>query len=165
MNEILVALGANLPSRFGNPKETILTAYQFLQERGVLVAQKSRIWLTEPVPVSDQPWYHNAVCRVESSLDPAALLALLHEIEAEFGRVRSIVNAPRVIDLDLLAHGRQVIAPEQGMTLPHPRLHERAFVLLPLQEVAPDWVHPVSGEGLEAMIARLPAGQKAVVEE
>lgn len=165
MDEILVALGANLPSRFGLPRETIEAAYRRLEERGIGIAARSRLWLTEPVPVSDQPWFHNAVCRVETRLSPRLLLTLLHEVEAEFGRRRGVVNAARSLDLDLLAYGGMIIEPEQGVTLPHRRLAERAFVLLPLRDVAPDWRHPVSGKGIETMIAELPAGQKAVVEE
>ncbi len=158
---ILVALGANLPSRFGAPKETLQTALKRLEECGVAVLACSRFWKTRPVPVSDQPWFVNAVASVRTELDPAQLLALLHRLEDEFGRVRTVVNAPRLIDLDLIAYGDTVLPPESGLTLPHPRAGERAFVLLPIQDIAPDWTHPVTGEGLASMLARVPADQMA----
>jgi 2-amino-4-hydroxy-6-hydroxymethyldihydropteridine diphosphokinase len=156
---ILIGLGANLPSRFGAPGETIRRAIERLEAAGLTITARSRLWETAPVPVSEQPWYVNAVCRVTSDLGPAALLALLHQVEEEFGRVRTVVNAPRLLDLDLLAHGREVV--EGAAVVPHPRLAERAFVLLPLQDVAPHWTHPVSAETLAAMIARLPKDQLA----
>lgn len=158
---ILVALGANLPSRFGAPKETLQTALKRLEECGVAVLACSRFWKTRPVPVSDQPWFVNAVAAVRTELDPAQLLALLHRLENEFGRVRTVVNAPRLIDLDLIVYGDTVLSPESGLTLPHPRAGERAFVLLPIQDIAPDWTHPVTGEGLASMLARVPADQMA----
>jgi 2-amino-4-hydroxy-6-hydroxymethyldihydropteridine diphosphokinase len=109
--------------------------------------------------VSDQPWFVNAVAAIETDLSPASLLMLLHRIELEFGRVRGVVNAPRLIDLDLLAYGRRISA-EEVPILPHPRMDQRAFVLRPLADIAPDWRHPVSGLGLAALIARLPADQE-----
>ncbi|HVI50297.1 MAG TPA: 2-amino-4-hydroxy-6-hydroxymethyldihydropteridine diphosphokinase [Candidatus Sulfotelmatobacter sp.] len=162
---ILIGLGANLPSRFGDPRQTLQAALKRLQDLGLEVTARSRYWLTAPVPVSDQPWFHNAVCAVKTGLPPDELLALLHKVEAEFGRVRTVVNAPRVLDLDLLAYGDEVVEAERGLVIPHPRLAERAFVLFPIRDVAPDWLHPVTGEGLEAMIARIPADQHARPEE
>ena len=157
---ILIGLGANLPSAFGEPCDTLRAALRRLREEGVGVVRRSQFWRSRPVPVSDQPWFVNAVAAVESDLDPAALLALLHRLEAEFGRVRTVVNAPRLLDLDLLAHGRR-IDPAGPPILPHPRLAQRGFVLHPLADIAPDWRHPLSGDGLAAMIARLPAEQYA----
>jgi 2-amino-4-hydroxy-6-hydroxymethyldihydropteridine diphosphokinase len=110
------------------------------------------------VPISDQPWYVNAVAAIETDLTPEQLLALLHEVEAEFGRVRGLVNAPRLIDLDLLAYGREIRG-EGAPILPHPRLHQRAFVLRPLFDIAPDWVHPLSRMTLAEMIEDLPQDQ------
>lgn len=158
---ILIGLGANLPSRFGPPTATLTAALERLEAEGVRVLARSSFWRTRPVPVSDQPWYVNAVAAVDSPLPPPGLLALLHRVEADFGRVRGVVNAPRLLDLDLLAHGRQRFDQPGGLRLPHPRLHERAFVLLPLAEILPDWRHPVSEESLPLMIARIPSEQRA----
>lgn len=157
---ILIGLGANLPSAFGEPSDTLKAALERLCDEGVKLVRRSQFWHSRPVPVSDQPWFVNAVAAVETSLSPQALLVLLHQIEAEFGRVRSVVNAPRLIDLDLLAYGR-LISAESPPLLPHPRMDQRAFVLLPLAEIAPDWRHPASGLDLPTLIARLPADQEA----
>lgn len=153
---ILIGLGANLPGPAGPPRATLEAALTELAAGGVLVLARSRWWRTAPVPASDQPWFTNGVALLDSVLGPAALLARLHAVEARFGRVRGAANAARSIDLDLLAHGAAV--GEGPPVLPHPRLHQRAFVLLPLAEVAPDWVHPLLGLRVDEMIARLPPG-------
>ena len=151
---ILVALGANLPSPIhGGPRETLEAALKALDRAGLRVVARSAWYETAPVPVSDQPWYVNGVAVVTSPLGPAEVLDLLHRIEAAFGRVRTGPNAPRVLDLDLLAYGDRVSTDRPQ--LPHPRLHERAFVLRPLADVAPDWRHPVLGIGLDEMLARI----------
>jgi 2-amino-4-hydroxy-6-hydroxymethyldihydropteridine diphosphokinase len=160
--EVLVALGANLPSeRFGSPRDTVEAALVALGREGIDVLRRSRWYETEPVPKSDQPNYINGVALVATALDPETLLAALHRIEEAFGRVRSVPNAARVLDLDLLAYGDRVMARPGGLILPHPRLAERAFVLLPLAELVPDWRHPQSGAAMAEMIAGLPADQAA----
>ncbi|QEX16724.1 7,8-dihydro-6-hydroxymethylpterin-pyrophosphokinase [Hypericibacter terrae] len=158
---ILIALGANLPSpRFGAPRATLEAALAAIAAKGVRILRRSSWWESEPVPASDQPWYVNGVAAVATALEPVALLRLLHGVEAEFGRIRGARNEARLLDLDLLAYGdRRREGPEPPL-LPHPRLADRAFVLLPLAEVAPDWRHPVSQETVRQLIARLPAGQK-----
>jgi 2-amino-4-hydroxy-6-hydroxymethyldihydropteridine diphosphokinase len=156
---ILIGLGANLPSSFGEPADTLRAALQRLCGEGVKLVRQSQFWHSKPVPDSDQPWFVNAVAAIETDLSPEALLALLHQIEAEFGRVRSVVNAPRLIDLDLLAYGRRISA-ETAPILPHPRMDQRAFVLRPLADIAPTWRHPVSGLDLVTLIAGLPADQE-----
>lgn len=158
---ILVALGANLPSeRFGGPRETLEAALGELERRGVRILRRSRWYETAPVPASNQPWYVNGVATVATGLGPQALLALLHAIEAEFGRIRAERNAPRVVDLDLVAFGDLVAPGPEAPILPHPRAADRAFVLLPLAEVVPGWRHPANGLTVEALIARLPADQQ-----
>lgn len=139
---ILVALGANLPGAFGTPEQALVRAMDEIQRAGLRIIARSRIWLTAPVPASDQPDYRNAVIRIETDLPSATLLDMLHRIESDFGRVRAVRNEARVIDLDLLAYGDEVVDTDD-ITLPHPRMHDRAFVLVPLCEIAPDWIHPV----------------------
>jgi len=158
---ILIALGANLPSpRFGAPRMTLEAALAAIAAAGVWILRRSSWWESEPVPVSDQPWYVNGVASVATKLGPVPLLALLHDVEAGFGRIRGARNEARLLDLDLLAYGdRRRDGPEPPL-LPHPRLAERAFVLLPLAEVAPDWHHPVTGESVRQLIAQLPEGQR-----
>ncbi|MGD9537897.1 MAG: 2-amino-4-hydroxy-6-hydroxymethyldihydropteridine diphosphokinase [Alphaproteobacteria bacterium] len=162
---IFVALGANLPSAaHGPPAAGLRAALAAMPAHGIVVSRVSRFYRSAPVPASDQPWYVNAVAEVESGLPPQALLRALLDIEAAFGRVRLGRNDARVLDLDLLDyHGKVGHWPASGglpaLDLPHPRLVERAFVLLPLADLAPAWRHPASGEGLEALIAALPPSQ------
>ncbi|MEK9797094.1 MAG: 2-amino-4-hydroxy-6-hydroxymethyldihydropteridine diphosphokinase [Alphaproteobacteria bacterium] len=152
---ILIAFGGNLPhAEYGSPRETIEAALGALRERGVSVLARSRWYSTAPVPPSDQQRFVNLVAWIDSALPPGELLALLHDVEEEFGRVRGARNAARVLDIDLLDYNGAVCAdwPE----LPHPRMSERAFVLVPLRDVAPDWRHLVSGASVDDLIAAAP---------
>lgn len=156
---IVIGVGSNLPSpEFGPPRPTCEAALAELSRRGLRIVQRSRWFESAPVPRSDQPWFVNGVVIAETSLAPGDLLALLHEAERRFGRQRREVNAARILDLDLIAYG-DVVRTDAPPLLPHPRLHERAFVLLPLADVAPDWRHPADGRSLAAMIRALPSGQ------
>ena len=157
---ILIGLGANLPSGRGTPAQTLCAALDRLAEQGLTVLRRSRFWRSPPWPPSDQPWYVNAVASVSTTLPPDDLLAALHRVEAEFGRERSVPNAARPIDLDLLAY-RGEIRRGPDLILPHPRLTERAFVLLPLAEIAAMWCHPVTDATIAALIAVLPADHMA----
>jgi 2-amino-4-hydroxy-6-hydroxymethyldihydropteridine diphosphokinase len=151
---ILVALGANLPSPVhGGPRETLEAALVALGQAGLEVGRRSAWYET----ASDQPWYVNGAAIVMTDLDPAGVLQTLHRIEAAFGRVRESVNAPRVLDLDLLAYGDRIST--DWPQLPHPRLHERAFVLRPLADLVPEWRHPVLGLGIEEMLAAIGPAQ------
>lgn len=171
---ILIGIGANLPGPAGQtPRQSCEAALRAMARDGIAPLRCSRWYESAPVPPGPQPWFVNGVALVETALDPARVLARLHDIEAAFGRVRRVVNAPRPLDLDLLDYHGLVRAEDgppppaadavgSGLPiprLPHPRLHARAFVLLPLAEVAPGWRHPVSGEAITALIARLPPGQ------
>ena len=162
---IFVGLGANLPGPGGrSPKATLEAALDELGHRGVTVRRRSGWWRTAPVPAGDQPWFVNTVAEVTTALDPAALLAALHEVEAVLGRVRGAPNAARTCDLDLLDYdGRIMEGGGPGMpVLPHPRLAERLFVLRPLAELAPDWVHPATRRTVAALIAAAPGDQHCV---
>jgi len=158
----IVALGANLPSRFGTPAQTLYAALKAMTEKGIWPVQISRVWKTAPVPfVEGQPWYHNAVAAVETSKSAHDLLKTLLEIEEEFGRVRTVRNAPRLLDLDLIAYDRQIIPEGPEIIVPHPRMDSRAFVLLPMADILDEWTHPQSGVSLDDLIAAIPADQMA----
>ncbi len=168
---ILIGVGANLPSPpHGSPRATCGAALAALAGAGLSIARRSQWYKSAPQPVSDQPWFVNAVVRVQTALDPKDLLDLLLKTEESFGRRRGELNAPRILDLDLLAYGEMVSDKEQpdaagarAPDVPHPRMHERLFVLLPLRDVAPGWRHPVSGMSVEDLIQALPEGQEIEV--
>ena len=144
-----VALGANL----GHPAATVraaLAALSGIPESALIAA--SSLYRTAPVGLKHQPDFINAVAAVDTALAPLALLEALFAIEARFGRSRSVKNAPRTLDLDLLLYGESRLD-EARLTLPHPRMHERAFVLVPLAEIAPECRIPGHGE-LSELLAR-----------
>ena len=156
---ILIGIGGNLDSlQFGPPLDTLAAAMVALEAEGIRIATRSAWYRTEPVPRSDQPWFVNAVASLITSLAARDLLAVMQVVEGQFGRVRGKRNAPRVLDLDLLDYRGQTTE-TFSLVLPHPRLHQRRFVLLPLAEIAPDWRHPLSGLTAEQVLSRLAANQ------
>lgn len=157
---IYIALGANLSNGPHTPRETLAAALDALSEAGVRPVARSSDWSSPAWPDPSDPPYVNAVARVESDLAPRALLDLLHRVEARFGRERSIRNAPRTLDLDLLDHQGRVERGVGGLELPHPRATQRAFVLLPLQEIAPDWRDPASGRPIADLVEALPRADR-----
>jgi len=157
---IFLGLGANLPSRVGPPLATLEAALAALAAAGVKVVARSRWYRTAPVPASDQPWFVNGVARVETGLPPLELLKLLQRTERDFGRVRGVPNEARTLDLDILDYEGRV-EETAALVLPHPRMQERAFVLVPLAEIAPGWIHPRLHQTVEALVASLPGSQKA----
>lgn len=159
---ILIGLGANLPSALGPPEVTVAAALDALGAEGVRLVRHSPWYRSRPVPASAQPWYVNGVALVETTHPPDDLLALLHRIEARFGRVRGEINAARSLDLDLLDYEGRISIAGDTPVLPHPRLHERAFVLLPLRDVAPDWRHPRFGRTAADLVAAL--GERPGIE-
>jgi 2-amino-4-hydroxy-6-hydroxymethyldihydropteridine diphosphokinase len=160
MGPILIALGANLAGPHGEaPLATCRAAVEALRGLpGLRLQAVSRWWRTAPVPPSGQPDYVNGVAWLEGEAEPAALLARLQAIEAAAGRppvggARG-VNAARSLDLDIIAIGDLVRAAPDPV-LPHPRAHLRAFVLAPLAEVAPGWLHPILAVPVETLLARV----------
>lgn len=147
----MVALGCSLPGSYPSREALLDAALAALAEAGLAVAAHSAWWASAAWPDPSGPAYLNGVALVETPLPAAELLALLHRIEARFGRVRADPNAPRTLDLDLIAHGRTVL--DGAVVVPHPRAHQRLFVMGPLAQVAPDWRHPVDGR-TAAVLAR-----------
>ena len=176
VQEVLIALGGNLPSGEGDPTATMLRAVDILDADGdISVVRVSRWYRTPAVPAGSGPDFVNGAAALATRLTPAGILARLHGVEARLGRTRPVRWAPRVCDLDLLAVGdailpdaetvRRWMALDQAaamraappeLILPHPRLHERAFVLIPLADIAPDWHHPLTGASVVEMVAALP---------
>ena len=159
---IFIALGSNLEHRIhGPPRRVLEAALEELARGDVVIVRRISPWYrTAPVPASDQPWYVNGVAEVATDLTADALLMRLHEVEDAFGRVRTVPDAARLIDLDLLDFHGEIAAGGPGRaTLPHPRMEGRAFVLRPLADLAPDWQHPRTGASIQALLVALPADQ------
>jgi 2-amino-4-hydroxy-6-hydroxymethyldihydropteridine diphosphokinase len=157
---ILIGLGGNMDDPHGlPPRQTLSAALVALATEGAAVLARSGWYRSEPVPRSDQPWFVNAVAELDTALDASALLTLMQAVETRFGRRRGARNAARTLDLDLLDYHGQILRTPR-LTLPHPRLHERRFVLLPLSELAPHWRHPVLGLRAEELLARLGDAQR-----
>ena len=159
-NKAFIAIGGNiLPEGYASLEEVMTDAISELQQLDVRVEAQSSWYETAPVPISDQPWFLNGVLRVTTSLSASELLSSLHEIESNFGRVRKMRNEARILDLDLIDY-EGVVSEDSSLQCPHPRMHQRAFVLLPLQDVAADWVHPTLHKSLAALISEMPEGQQ-----
>ncbi|MCB2106900.1 MAG: 2-amino-4-hydroxy-6-hydroxymethyldihydropteridine diphosphokinase [Rhodobacteraceae bacterium] len=150
---ILIAIGANLPVGHQLPLATCRAALKDLSDKGIEIVRVSS-WYESPAwPPSVQPNFVNGIAEVKTALSPERLLQVLHGIEAAYGRTRGAKNAARTLDLDLITYDDviQTGPPE----LPHPRMADRAFVLAPLCEIAPDWVHPVIGVPAAALIEKI----------
>jgi 2-amino-4-hydroxy-6-hydroxymethyldihydropteridine diphosphokinase len=148
---IFVALGANVPSPAGPPELTLRRALEAMPRHGIAVVVASPFYRSQAWPNPTDPAFVNAVAQVKTKLLPGELLKALLGIERAFGRVRKKPNEPRTLDLDLIDYGGLVSDAEQ-LSLPHPRMHERAFVLWPLADVAPGWRHPDTGQSVEALL-------------
>ncbi|KAA6461234.1 2-amino-4-hydroxy-6-hydroxymethyldihydropteridine diphosphokinase [Acidobacteria bacterium AB60] len=162
-----IGMGANLPSAAGPPEATLAAAVERLAAIG-RIRCRSSLYSTAPVGYADQPWFLNAVVALETELSPASLLDALFAVERGFGRDRAagIPNGPRTLDLDILLYGSFVLH-EANLDIPHPRLAKRAFVLIPLQEMAPDLViapqQATVKQLLESLRKELPLETDAVV--
>jgi GTP cyclohydrolase-4 len=147
--EVYLGLGANMGDRQANLEQAVALLGQRFD-----VEKVSSVYETEPVGYKDQPMFLNAVCRVKTDIGPLQLLSLVKGIEASMGRVPSFTDGPRPIDIDIILYGDLVMV-DPELTIPHPRMAQRAFVLVPLAEIAPGIVHPFSGESVEEMAEKV----------
>lgn len=152
MERVLIGFGSNL----GDSVQICTTAIERLRDHPHLRVRKiSSFYRTSPLMLTEQPWFVNGVVLAETNMCPEELLKALHDIEREFGRDRQIRWGPRTLDLDLLAYGNlEVSLPT--LTVPHPQLHARRFVLEPLLEIVPDWVHPSLKVSVRELLRQLP---------
>ncbi len=160
---VFIALGSNLTSRYGDPRQNILHALERMAELSSQPLAVSSLWQTDPLECPpDSPVFVNAVAALiaHPKFDPLALLHKLQNIEEESGRHRSGINAPRSLDLDILAFGRQCLE-SKALTLPHPRAMQRLFVLSPLAEIAPDFIFPGQSCSVAQLLDRI-SGQGIV---
>ena len=145
---IFVALGANLKTiRYGTVQNGLDAALGYLHSAGIRVINRSSWYRTAPMPISDQPWYINGVASIDCQFSAIELMRKLLEVESKFGRIRGVPNASRTLDLDLIDYNGVVtysVGDDRfpSLQLPHPRLSERGFVLIPLAEIEPKWRHP-----------------------
>jgi len=146
---IYLALGSNLGDRMGNLKSAVESLSQKM-----IIKKVSSVYETEPVYYREQPLYLNAVLSAVTELEPSALLRFVKGIESDLGRQPSFRNAPRLIDIDILFYGNKVVQTEE-LTIPHPGIEERAFVLATLAEIAPELVHPVTHKKVSKLLAEV----------
>ena len=157
---VIVALGSNLPAGFASSEALLEAALKQFPQAGLPVLARSGWWRSVAWPDAEGNEYRNGVAIVEANAPPKAVLEALFAIERAFGRIRSAPNAARTLDLDLIAYGREVVG-GPGLILPHPRAHERLFVMGPLAEIAPDWRHSVSGRTAAQLAASATVGRDA----
>lgn len=156
LSTIYIGLGSNL----GNKKENIQQALKLLNEmEGISVIKVSSFYETEPVGYEDQDWFINAVAQIETLLSPQELLKIFKDIEQKLGREQSLRWGPRKIDLDILFYD-DIIYKTDDLEIPHPRLHERAFVLVPLAEIDKELMHPVYNKSIGDLLSELDTTKK-----
>ena len=146
-----VGLGSNLGDRLGYLREALKRLKEVSRIQGV-----GGLWVTAPQGVEDQPPFFNTALILSTDRSPLALLEMLLQIEDQMGRIRDRRWGPRVIDLDLLLEASGAVVDHPRLSLPHPRMHERAFVLAPLREIAPNWLHPLLGLTVQELWEALP---------
>jgi len=179
---VIIALGGNAQSHAGNARATVTKALCVLRAEFPGLTP-SELYETPAFPADSGPNYVNAACKFETNLSADAILTTLHRIEADFGRTRDLRWGQRTLDLDLIACGHDILpdratqthwrdlpieaqimqAPET-LILPHPRVQDRAFVLVPMCDIVPDWVHPILGLSTREMLARRPAGERGGIK-
>jgi len=151
MESVFLALGSNIGAR----EEYLRAAIRDLSTRGIDLVRAAPVYSTQPLEVFDQPWFLNTVLEVRTDLNPDELLRMCLDVEKQNHRVREALKGPRTLDIDIIFYGNSRVR-KPGLTIPHPGLASRRFVLAPLAEIAPDFVDPVSGKTVQELLATCP---------
>jgi 2-amino-4-hydroxy-6-hydroxymethyldihydropteridine diphosphokinase len=163
---IIISLGSNVTSRWGNPSITILRACEELNSTSISIIRLSALYRTSPYGIQDQPDFVNAAAVIDTALSPIALLTVLKKVEAKAGRRTSARWGPRPLDIDIIDYNAQVFNwhersrhhlgyASRTLILPHPEIQSRIFVLRPLHDIAPSWHHPVTGASVSQLLVKL----------
>ena len=158
MNKVFIGIGSNL----GDKERNIKTAISLLKEK-CKILKLSPLYETEPVGFKDQDWFLNCVVEIGTELDPGELLEFMQNIEKKLKKIKTIENGPRTIDLDILFYNDAVIN-EKNLVIPHPGLHQRLFVLVPLNDIAPELIHPVLKKTIRNVLRELKSDDKVVLK-
>ncbi|MBW0176268.1 MAG: 2-amino-4-hydroxy-6-hydroxymethyldihydropteridine diphosphokinase [Candidatus Fonsibacter sp.] len=160
---ILLSLGSNLPSKFGDSKNTILKCYEFFNNNDIKILKKSSFYETFAIPNKLDPKFVNSVISVETRFSPEELIKYILKVEEKFDRKREQINAPRTCDIDIVDFNSEIINifnKNISLEIPHPRLEQRSFVLYPIREIDKNWKSPLSGKKIDQLIENLDAETK-----
>jgi len=160
---ILLSLGSNLPSKFGDSKNTILKCYEFFNNNDIKILKKSSFYETFAIPNKSDPKFVNSVISVETRFSPEELIKYILKVEEKFDRKREQINAPRTCDIDIVDFNSEIINifnKNIPLEIPHPRLEQRSFVLYPIREIDKNWKSPLSGKKIDQLIENLDAETK-----
>ena len=160
---ILLSLGSNLPSKFGDSKNTILKCYEFFNNNDIKIIKKSSFYKTFAIPNKSDPKFVNSVISVETRFSPEELIKYILKVEEKFDRKREQINAPRTCDIDIVDFNSKIINifnKNISLEIPHPRLEQRSFVLYPIREIDKNWKSPLSGKKIDQLIENLDAETK-----
>ena len=160
---ILLSLGSNLPSKFGDSKNTILKCYEFFNNNDIKILKKSSFYETFAIPNKSDPKFVNSVISVETRFSPEELIKYILKVEEKFDRKREQINAPRTCDIDIVDFNSEIINifnKNISLEIPHPRLEQRSFVLYPIREIDKNWKSPLSGKKIDQLIENLGAETK-----
>jgi 2-amino-4-hydroxy-6-hydroxymethyldihydropteridine diphosphokinase len=155
---ILLSLGSNLPSKFGDSKKTLLKCYEFFNNSNVKILKKSSFYESVAIPNKTDPKFINSVISIETKFSPEELIKYILSVEEKFDRKRAQVNAPRTCDIDIVDFNGEVINilnKNISLEIPHPRLEKRSFVLYPIREIDKNWKSPLSGKYIDQLIENL----------
>ena len=160
---ILLSLGSNLQSKFGDSKNTILKCYEFFNNNDIKILKKSSFYETFAIPNKSDPKFVNSVISVETRFSPEELIKYILKVEEKFDRKREQINAPRTCDIDIVDFNSEIINifnKNISLEIPHPRLEQRSFVLYPIREIDKNWKSPLSGKKIDQLIENLDAETK-----